>query len=139
MISELLATLKRNWKRLVNGTPPLKRSVMSLKRPLTKPIMAHETSSPSPRPTTPASRSYTNPSLTNICTSCRRCMPTALAMPNSLRRSAASITKIMKTSRMPARIEKKAKSEKTLEKAVPPSSAAVKMVCLLKKSSGSSS
>ena len=45
------------------------------------------------------------PSATNDCTRWRRCAPTARAIPISDRRSAASITKIMKISITPAAIE----------------------------------
>ena len=51
-------------------------------------------------------------------------MPTARAMPSSLRRSAASITKIRKISSTPAAIENDPKVVKNDMKALPASSAA---------------
>ena len=56
-------------------------------------------------------------------TTSARCAPTARAMPSSWRRSAASITKIRKISRMPAAMENWAKSRKALARPAPDSSA----------------
>ena len=58
-------------------------------------------------------------------------MPTARAMPSSVRRSAASITKIRKISRMPAAIENEPNVVKRDMNAAPCSSAVLSASCLL--------
>ena len=57
-------------------------------------------------------------------------MPTARAMPSSPRRSAASITKIRKISRMPAAIENEPKVVNSDMNAAPCSSASLERVLL---------
>ena len=58
-------------------------------------------------------------------------MPTARATPSSLRRSAASMTKIRKMSRIPAAIENEPKVVKKETNAAPAASAAVSASCLV--------
>ena len=58
-------------------------------------------------------------------------MPTARATPSSLRRSAASITKIRKMSRIPAAIENEPKVVKKETNAAPTLSAALSASCLV--------
>ena len=58
-------------------------------------------------------------------------MPTARAIPSSLRRSAASMTKIRKISRIPAAIENEPKVVKKETNAAPALSAAVSASCLV--------
>ena len=58
-------------------------------------------------------------------------MPTARAIPSSLRRSAASITKIRKMSRIPAAIENEPKVVKKEMNAAPALSAALSASCLV--------
>ena len=71
------------------------------------------------------------PSYTNICTRWPRRVPTARATPSSLRRSAASMTKIRKISRIPAAIENEPKVVKKETNAAPAASAAVSASCLV--------
>ena len=66
-------------------------------------------------------------------------MPMARAMPISLRRSAANMTKIRKISSTPAKMEKVPKMVKTVVKIVPPTSANSTTVFLLSTSSTSRS
>ncbi len=61
----------------------------------------------------PATIAYPDPSETNFCTSCRRCVPIARAIPISLRRSAASIVKIRTISSTPAETENSPSTRKT--------------------------
>ena len=77
---------------LNRNSGPLNWRLMVDSNPVRKSIMPQETSRPRPRPRTQAARSYTSPSVTNICTMEPRRMPRALTMPSSDRRSAASIT-----------------------------------------------
>src|SRR5438132_7253011 len=56
--------------------------------------MASDTPMPSSAPSAAAARSYAAPSKRNVCTRCPRRVPIARATPISVRRSAASITKM---------------------------------------------
>ena len=74
-----------------------------------------DNASPRTAPTAAASTSYAAPSKRNICTRWRRWVPIARAVPISPRRSAASITKTRKMSRMPAEIVKRAEGREQRE------------------------
>ena len=65
-------------------------------------------------------------------------MPTARAIPSSLRRSAASITKMRKMRRMPAAIENEPNVVKNDMKAAPASSAASSASCFVLSASSPS-
>ena len=64
------------------------------------------------------------PSARNVSVRCRRCIPTARAIPISERRSAASITKIRKISSTPEAIANSPKIRKNVTKIEPTSSPA---------------
>ncbi len=78
-----------------------------------------------------ASRSYATPSNRNICTRLRWRVPTARAMPSSPRRSAASMMKIRKISRIPAAIENEPKVVNSETKAAPIRSASLSASCFV--------
>ncbi len=93
-------------------------------------IIPYATARPSAAPTAAATTSYARPSNTNPSTRWPRRVPTARATPISVRRSAASITKIRKISRTPAAIENVPNVEKSDRNDAPCSSAASIPSCL---------